>query len=87
VQDHLAAVASRALAPQELPAFEAVHEFDDAVVAQLQTLGQLADAGLASGGEPTQSQHKQVLLRLQARIAGRFLAPVQVDSDPVPEFG
>lgn len=87
VQDHLPAVAPGALSPQELPFFEAVHQLHDAVMPQLQTLGEFPDAGLAACRKSSQSQHEHVLLRLETRVAGRFLAPVQVNSDPVPEFG
>lgn len=86
VQDHLPAVASGTLAPQVLPFFEAVHQFHDAVMPQLQTLREFPYAGLAVRRQSSQSQHEHVLLRLEARVAGRFLAPIEVNSDPVPEF-
>ena len=37
-------------------------------------------------GNPRKRQQKQILLRLEARVARRFLAPIQKNPDPVSEF-
>ena len=77
---------ARALAAQELPFFQPVNELDDAVMAQLHALGELADAGLAAGGQSAQRQHQQILLRLKVRVARGFLAAVQKYADLISEF-
>ena len=86
MQNHQAPVVSGPLSTQELPSFKAVNELHDTVVAQLHPLGNLPDAGLAAGGESAQSQHKEILLRLEVRVTRRLLAAIQINPDPVTEF-
>jgi hypothetical protein len=86
MQNHLAPVSPGPFPAQELSSFEPVHQLHDAVVAQLQPLGKLADARLAAGGQSAQGQHEQVLLRLEVRVARGFLATVQEDPNLVSEF-
>ena len=86
MQNHLAPVGPRPFPAKELPFFKPVHQFHDAVVAQLQPLGKLANARLAAGGQSAQCQHEQILLRLEVRVARGFLAAVQKDPNLVSEF-
>src|SRR6266481_7927790 len=86
MQNHLAAIGLRTLAPEKLPSFEAIHQFNDAVMAQLHPLGYLADTGFSAGWESAQGQHEQILLRLEVRIASGFFTAVQENTYLVPEL-
>ncbi|WRL65860.1 hypothetical protein U6N30_10015 [Blastococcus brunescens] len=64
-----------------------VHELDDAVVAQLQPVRDLADRGPVPAGEALERQQELVLLRREPVPAHDLLAEAQVAPDAEPEAG
>ena len=86
MQQHLPAVRAGTLPPEILPALQPVDQLDDGVMAQLQALGNFADARLAVGGKAPEREHEHVLLRLKTRVAGGLLASIQENPDPVTEL-
>src|SRR6185312_1429375 len=60
-------------------------QFDDAVVSQLEAVGQLPHQRPVPAGEPLERQHELVLLRGHAVPADHLLAEAQVATDPEAE--
>jgi hypothetical protein len=56
------------------------------MVAKLHALGEFPDIGLAALRQSAQCQQEQILLRLKTCAAGRLLAPIQINPDPVSKF-
>src|SRR5581483_5897118 len=64
-----------------------VCEFHRAVMLNLQPIGDLAHAPANAVGKTFQRQHELILLRLQSRFPGRFLAEAKKTADLIPKFG
>jgi hypothetical protein len=66
---------------------EAIDKLYDAVMTDLQTLGQDPDCRRPATLEPLDLQQNDILLRLHSGCAGRHLADTQELSDPIPQLG
>ena len=86
-QEDFAAVVLRAGAVDEASGFEAVDQFDGAVMADLHTVGQFLDAGADARGHAFDGEHELILAALQARFFDHLLAEVEEAADLVAEFG
>lgn len=86
-QQDFTAVVAAPVPANKACGFQAVHQFDSAVVLNLQALGQFTDPGTDSRGEPLQGQQKLMLARFKAGIAGCALAKPQKTADIVAKLG
>lgn len=86
-QQDFSGVGTTADALEQSFRFEAAAQFDRAMVADLQTLGESADRSGKSWGQPFQRKQRLMLLRLDAGGAGRILAEIQKAPDFVAESG
>jgi hypothetical protein len=71
----------------EVLLLRSVDQFDDAVVPQLEPVGEFADHGPVASGEALERQHELVLLRSDAMTAHCLLAEAQVAPDAEAEPG
>lgn len=83
----LAAVLFVARTPHEAMLFQAVNEFNGAVVLDGQLFGKLADGGQFSVFEAANGEKHLVLLRLQALCVRGCVALAQEQTDSVAQFG
>ncbi len=86
-QQDFSSVGTAARADDQSLGFEAATQFDRAVVADLQALGESADGGRHSRWQPLESEQSLMLLRLNAGCAGGILAEIQEAADFVAESG
>ena len=70
----------------ETPLGEPLHQFDGAVVLELETLGEIRDAGRGVVSRTLHGEHELVVSRLQSRLPGRYLTEVQEAANLVTEF-
>ena len=87
VDQDAAAVGVVPPAPEQPQAFEAVDQFDGAVVLQEEPLGQGADRGRDRRRETFQRQEELVLLRLQASRARGLLAEMEEAPEAIAHLG
>jgi hypothetical protein len=85
-EQDLAAVVSGAGATNKAARFQAVDEFDGAMVADLHAAGQFADARAYSGRHTFDGQHKLILAALEAGLLHHFFTEVQEAADLVTEL-
>lgn len=71
-EQHLAAVLASARSPDVSGLHQTVHQFDRAVVLDLETLGKLSDRGPHVSGEAFDAEHQLVLPGFQAHGTGRL---------------
>ncbi len=84
-QQDFAGVGTAAGAGEQSFGFEAAAQFDCAVVADLQALGESANGGRHSRWQSLESEQSLMLLRLDAGGAGGVLAEIQEAADFVAE--
>jgi hypothetical protein len=82
-----AAIVAAAGAANEAVGFEAVDEFDGAVMLEGEAFGEVLNGGLAALGEATNGEEHQVLLRLEAYGAGFGVAFAKEVADAVAQLG
>ena len=66
---------------------EAIDKLHDAVMTDLQALGQDSDRRRPTALQPLELQKNVILLRLHSGGAGRHLADTQELSNPIPQLG
>jgi len=85
-QQHFTAIALGAV-PMNIPSlFEAIHQFDGTVVADLHALSQLADARPRPLRHAFDCQHELILPTLEARSVHCLLAEMEKPANLVAEF-
>ena len=87
VNQHLAVVLRAAASPCQASLLQPVKKLHGAVMLNLEPLGQVADRGWRSTGQPLHGQQQLVLLRLESRGASRLLAEMQEPPDLMTELG
>ena len=84
---HAAAIVS-APCPSHVPVcFHSIHEFDDAVMLQRQTLRQSPDGGFLAAGKPANHQQQEILLGFEACLACGIVAFAQEMTDAIAKLG
>ena len=84
---HAAAIIA-ATCPSHIPVhFHSIHEFDDAVMLQRETLRQFSDGGLFTARETANHQQQQVLLRFKPGRARRRVTLAQEMTDAIAKLG
>lgn len=86
VNQHLTVVVRAAASPCQASLLQPVKKLYGAVMLNLEPLGQVADRGRCSAGQPLDGQQQLVLLRLESRRAGRLLAEMQEPPDLMTEL-
>ena len=86
-EEDFAAIVLGAGAMDKASGFEAIDQFDGAVVADLHAIGQFADAGAHTGGHPFHGEHELILAAFEAGLLHHFLAKVEEAADLVTELG
>lgn len=84
---HFAAVFIPATAPDQPLIDQPIHQFDRAVVLNLQPFGDEGDARLRVVGLPLQCQQKLMMLRLNAGLSRCFFAEAHETADLVAKLG
>ncbi|HWH60338.1 MAG TPA: hypothetical protein VN682_22100 [Terriglobales bacterium] len=87
LQVNFAAVFRAALAAHKATCFQTVHQFNGAMVLDLEALGDFGDLGADIRRQPLEREKKLVLTRLKTRLAGCPLAESQEPAYLVPELG
>ena len=87
VHDDVTPVSLRAFPPKKPALFHAVHQFDGAVVLDLQPFGETADGRFLIVRQPAQCQQTHVLLRLEPNRPGGLFAVIDVPPDEKTELG
>ena len=82
-----AAIVAPADAADEAARFKTVEQFDQAVVLELEALGEVADGGFAGRRSALDGEKQLVVLRLETGGACGLLAEVQEAADLISEFG
>jgi len=85
-EQNFAAVLLSARTVDEATGFEAVDQFHGAVVADLHTVGQFADAGADALGHALDGEHELVLSAFKAGVLYDLLAEVEEAANLVTEF-
>ena len=83
---YTSAVVAAAAAAHVAALLQAVDQLHSAVVLQRQALRQGADGGFFSLGQPANGEQKQVLLGLESRGQGYFVALAEKLPDAVSQF-
>jgi hypothetical protein len=81
-----AAIGAAADAANQTSRFEAVEQLDEAVMLQMETLGEVADRGLAIGRSALDGEEQLVVLRLETGGASGLLAQIQEAANLIPEL-
>jgi|SRR5579872_5501876 len=87
VHDDVPPVSLGAFPPKKPPLFHAVHQFDGAVMLDLQPFGETADGWFLIGGKPAQCQQNHVLLGLEPNRPGGLFAVIDVTPDEKTKLG
>lgn len=85
-QQDLAAIGAAAHALQQTVKLQAVHQFDGAVMLDLQPLRERAHGGLLRARQTSNRQEGLMLLGLDARDAGSLLAEIDESANFVAEL-
>lgn len=85
-QQNFAAVGAAARAPQQTASFEAVHQFDGAVMLDLQAFRERAHSGLLRVRQTLNRQKRLMLLGLDAGRARSLLAEIYESANFVSEL-
>jgi hypothetical protein len=83
---HFTLVISTADLLDETPLREPFHQFDGAVVMELETLSEIRDARRRAVSRTLHGEHELMVLRLQSRAPGRVLTEAQEAANLVTEF-
>jgi len=83
---HLAPIGNSGLLGDEALCRQPIHQFDGAVMLNLQSLSETGDAGILSFRHPFHSEHKLMLLGLQSDSTSRFLTKSKKAPNLVAEF-
>ena len=78
VHDDVTSVSLGAFPPKKPALFHAVHQFDGAVMLDLQPFSETADGWFLIGGQPAQCQQTHVLLRLEPNRPGGLFGVIDV---------
>ena len=82
-----AAIIVSAGAMDETSGFEAVHQFNGTVMANLHTVRQFANARADARGHAFDGEHELILAALQAGFFNYLLAEMEKAADLIAEFG
>jgi hypothetical protein len=86
-RDQHAAAIVTAPHPSHVPvSFHSIHEFDDAVMLQRQTLRQSPDGGFLAAGKPANHQQQEILLGFKACLACGSVALAQEMTDAIAKL-
>ena len=87
-RDQNAAAIVTAPRPSHVPVcFHAIHEFDDAVMLQRQTLRQSPDGGFLAAGKPANHQQQKILLGFKACLACGSVTLAKEMTDAIAKLG
>jgi hypothetical protein len=85
-QDNHASVSGCAATGNEAEVFAAIAELDDAVMAQGEAIGEIADGSEGSARGSRNLKHELVLLRSEAGVGRGFLTEVEKTPEDMAEF-
>ena len=86
-QQHLTPVIARPASPHQASGGKPVHQFDGAVVLDLQPLSQGSNSGAQSVRQSLEGQHQLVLLRFQPHFPRCLFAEVKKAANLIAQFG
>lgn len=87
LDEHTAAVLDAAAAPDKAARFEAVEQLDGAVMAELETFGEIADGDFLVRRRALRGEHELVLLRLESGFTRGVFAEAKEEPQLVAKLG